>query len=131
MHVQQIVELYEAPLAEFRHRAMLINVNRMSPDTDMQTAVSFAWKVDVARARKAEVILATVRGMIRGAYIADAWKEATTENFPGRPTLEGRYGFIGHEAPGEMQAAYLNKRVPDRYRRRGSANPIRYVEPLG
>lgn len=52
---------------------------------------------------------------------------ATTENFPGRIDAPGRMGFRGREAPSEMQDLYVGKRVPDEFRRRGAANPIRYT----
>ena len=65
--------------------------------------------------------------LIVGAFVADAWLDATVENFPGRAGAPGRLGFIGHEAPEDLRAMYVRKRVPDEYRRRGAANPIRYT----
>jgi hypothetical protein len=73
------------------------------------------------------VILPARQGLIVGAFVATRWHEATAENFPGRETLPGRFGFEGEEAPEEMQSLYVGKRVPDEYRRPGSANPIRYT----
>lgn len=85
---------------------------------------------DVARASKAEVILATVRGLIVGAFIPTEWKKATPDNFPGVSVSDSdakRYGFDGYEAPNEIANLYVGKRVPDRLRKRGAANPIRYT----
>ena len=73
------------------------------------------------------MILATVQGLIRGAYIAHEWLEATSANFPNREPAPGRFGFIGEEAPAGVKDLYLGKRVPDEYRKRGSANPIKYT----
>ena len=73
------------------------------------------------------MILATRKGLIVGAFIASEWLDATSENFPGRESVPGRYGFNGYEAPDEIESMYVNKRVPDEYRKPGSANPIRYT----
>lgn len=79
------------------------------------------------KAKKAEVILATVQGVIKGAFIAEKWLEASAANFPGRQDIPGRYGFVGREASAELQKLYVGRRLPDEYRKRGAANPIRYA----
>jgi len=48
-------------------------------------------------------------------------------NFPGRVPAPGRFGFIGREASPELGQRYVGKRVPDEYRKRGAANPIKYT----
>jgi hypothetical protein len=66
--------------------------------------------------------------MIVGVYLAERWMPATVQNFPG--TLEDRpkrWGFLGHEAPAEIRDQYIRHRLPDSLRRRGAANPVRYV----
>jgi len=72
--------------------------------------------------------LSTLQGLIVGAFVADDWLEATPENFPGHPDgAPGRLGFVGREAPVALQKLYVGKRVPDEYRKRGAANPIKYT----
>ncbi|MBI2708834.1 MAG: hypothetical protein HYX34_03970 [Actinobacteria bacterium] len=127
MHALEIVRRYAAEPAQFQHRALLISVNRSAADASLYEATRFAWKISAAKARQAEVILATLQGMIVGAFVADAWLEATTENFPGRDTVPGRIGFVGTDAPDEIKRMYLGKRVPDEYRRPGAANPVKYT----
>jgi hypothetical protein len=73
------------------------------------------------------VILATVQGLIVGTFVADKWLDATAANFPGRGDAPGRVGFEGQEAPADIRNLYLWKRVPDEYRKRGAANPIKYT----
>ena len=118
-------------VAEFRHRVLLININQQFREgaslDELYEATRFAWKVSKSRAEKAEVILTTYQGEIRAAFIADEWLETTPENFPGRRTAPGRFGFIGREASSDIQNIYVGKRVPDVFRKRGAANPIRYV----
>ncbi len=125
----------ETEKADIRHKALLINVNQStkgelfygSKDSSLYEATRYAWKVSKSRAEKAEVILATYQGIIKGAFVADKWLEATPENFPDRNPARGRFGFIGCEASPDIQNLYVGKRVPDEFRKRGAANPIRYV----
>ena len=127
MHAQEIISRYSADPAVFMHRAILISVHRSATERSLYEATRFAWKLSKARARQAEVILPTIRGLIVGAFVPDEWLEATRENFPGREDRPGRIGFVGHEAPKEVRELYMGKRVPDEYRKRGAANPIRYT----
>ncbi len=127
VHAKEIIERYAAEPAIFQHKALLISVNRSAAESSLYEATRYAWKVSSSKAQQAEVILATVQGLIRGAFVANAWFPATSANFPGRADVPGRYGFVGDEAPLEIRALYVGKRVPDEYRKRGSANPIKYT----
>ena len=121
----------DTEVAEFRHRVLLININRQFREgaswDEVYEATRFAWRVSKSKAEKAEVILATYQGEIKAAFIADEWLATTSENFPNRKTSPGRFGFIGREASPDIQELYVGKRVPDEFRKRGVANPIRYV----
>lgn len=99
MHAREAIQRYEAEPAVFQHRALLINVNRSSAESDLYDATRYAWKISPVKAAKAEVVLAVVQGLIIGAFVAERWLAATPENFPGRPEASGRYAFEGHEAP--------------------------------
>jgi hypothetical protein len=127
MHAQEIIRRYSAEPAVFRHKALLISVNRSAADRDLYEATRYCWKISRRKAKQAEVILATLRGLIVGAYVAEDWLDATPENFPGREESPGRLGFVGREAPADVSALYVDKRVPDEYRKRGAANPIKYT----
>lgn len=131
MHAVEVIQRYAAEEAEFsQHKVMLISINRSVDETELFHATRLAWRVDVDRASKAEVVLATTRGLIVGAFVPTEWKKATPENFPGIPVSESdgkRYGFDGGYAPDEIANLYVGKRVPDRFRKKGAANPIRYT----
>jgi hypothetical protein len=131
MHAKEIMSRYAAAPAVFKHRAILISINRSAAATSTYEATRFAWKISRQRALKAEVVLATVQGMIVDAFIADAWLDATPDNFPGRESVPGRLGFVGHEAPPEIKKLYVNRSVPDEFRKPGAANPIKYTWKRG
>lgn len=127
MHAVEVIRKYEAPPAVFQHRAILISVNRSLGDRSLYEATRYAWKVSLPKVRRAEVVLPTRLGLIVGAFTPLRWLEANEENFPDREARPGRYGFVGNEAPAEVRQLYVGKRVPEQYRKPGSANPIRYV----
>ncbi len=127
MHAREIISRYAAPPAVFAHKVLLIGVNRSAAETSLYEATRYSWKVNRKKAVQAEVVLATRHGVIVGAFVADKWLEATEANFPGREPVPGRFGFIGREATSEVKAVYVGKRVPDEYRKRGAANPIKYT----
>ncbi|MEX2093042.1 MAG: hypothetical protein WD971_10220, partial [Pirellulales bacterium] len=79
------------------------------------------------RAEKANVVLATRHGLIVEAFVLCKWLAATSENFPGREPSPGRWGFIGNVAPPEIRKRYVGKRVPDEFRKKGAASPIKYT----
>lgn len=128
MHSAQIIERYKAKDATFQHKAVIITINRTALERGEYEAVRYAWKIDPEKARKAELVLAVLQGLIVGVFVADEWLRATTQNFPG--TLEdrqGRWGFKGHPAPESITKLYYRHRLPESMRKRGAANPIRYV----
>lgn len=128
MHAKEIIRRYSAEPAIFEHKALLISVNRSAAERSLYDATRYAWKISRRKAEQAEVVLSTVQGLIVGAFIADQWLEATAANFPGlADAAPGRLGFIGHDAPVPLQELYVGKRVPDEYRKRGAANPIKYT----
>jgi hypothetical protein len=127
MHAKQIIQRYEAKEADLRHRVLMISVNRTVMDQkDVYEAVRYAWKLDPVKARKADVVLAVQQGLIIGAFTATQWLQATSTNFPGRQDMPGRWGFVGRVASEAMTKLYVARRMPDRYRKKGAANPVRY-----
>ncbi len=127
MHALEIVRRYAAEPAVFEHRALLINVSRSATESSLYDATRYAWKISPTKATRAEVVLAVSQGLIRDAFVADRWLPATAENFPGREPAPLRFGFVGDRAPEALRARYVGKRIPDDYRKRGSANPVRYT----
>lgn len=126
MHAEEIIKRYSAEPAVFQHKAMLINVNRSAIESSVYEATRFAWRVNKQQAEKADFVCAVHQGIIVGVFVVDEWLEANSNNFPGREDMPGRYGYNGREAPFEIKQLYIGKRIPDKFRRKGAANPIKY-----
>ncbi len=127
MHARGIVNRYQADVAEIKHRAILINVNRSATESSLYEATRYAWKISPSKAQRSEIVLAVRYGMIIAVFNAKKWLPATFENFPGHEPRPDRYGFIGTEAPDRIRKMYVGKRIPDKYRKKGASNPIKYT----
>lgn len=135
-NINEIVTSYQAQTVEIIDDALLISINRTALERGVYDAVRFAWKLTPSEAKKAKIILATVQGVIKGVFVAEQWLEATQENFPNfmllgedvynHETRSRRYGFIGEIAPQEFQTKYLGKRIPEKFRKKGASNPVKY-----
>ncbi|MCY4113878.1 MAG: hypothetical protein OXG33_08070 [Chloroflexi bacterium] len=114
---------------EVREPLLLISIAQTHGEgQDPYHAVQYAWKVDVERARRCNLVLARVGAKVVGAYRPYEWLEATRENFPSREPHSGRWGFYGREAELAVWQYYRKRQVPAHLRTsRGS--PIRYSEP--
>ena len=127
MHAEEAIRRYSAPIAIFKHRALLITVNRSATEVSLYEATRYAWKVARTKVIQAEVILSVVQGLIVGAFIAREWLPATPENFPNREPMLGRFAFNGSVAPPDLSQYYVGKRLPDIFRKPGAANPVKYT----
>jgi hypothetical protein len=129
MHANQIIERYEAETADFQHKLIVISINKSALDqVSIYEATRCAWKIDPKKAEKFEFVLAVQQGLIIGVFKPEKWLPATPKNFPNNLIKrDGRWGFEGTEAPDKIKNLYLRKRIPEDFRKKGAANPIRYV----
>jgi len=127
MHAQEIVNKYHAEPADFRHRAIIINVNRSATESSLYEATRYAWKISPQKASRAEIVCAVRFGIIVAVFVAEKWLPAIQEHFPGREPVPDRYGFIGADASDTIRRMYIGKRLPDEFRKQGAANPIKYA----
>ncbi len=135
-NVEEIMSIYESEMVEINDKAVIISINKSALEKSIYDATRFAWKININEACKAEFIIATVQGIIKGVFIAHEWKEATAANFPELKLIDEdiydesirlkRFGFIGESASKEILDKYINKRIPDKFRKKGASNPIKY-----
>ena len=114
---------------EVREPLLLISIARTFREgEDPYRAVQYAWKVNIARARCYNLVLARVGATVVGAYRPYEWLAATRENFPSREPHPGRWGFYGREAESAVWHDYVGRRVPDDLPM-SRGGPIRYCDP--
>lgn len=127
MNAIEIIHKYAAEEADIRHNILMITINKSILNHEIYDSVRFAWKVNAKKAAQADYILAVKQGVICGIFIAEQWKEANKENFPEfNVNIDGRFGFIGREAEDSIKKLYMRKRIPEIFRQKGAANPIKY-----
>lgn len=125
MHVDEIVRKYVAPEMEASppERLILININkiidRSSPES-VYAQLKGNWKVNPARAEKAQYVIAVYRGLAVGIYTAEKWHESV--EYPGRYWFDGRAAqadiwerFVGKGGKRISNEAMKHVRFPVRY----------------
>ncbi len=83
-------------------------------DNDIYQAVRYAWSLSKNRVFDIKMVAAVVNGVIRKTYKVDRWYYVSERD---------RYAFDGTE----INTPYLNKRIPDEYRKKGMASPTIYT----
>ncbi|MDF1871556.1 hypothetical protein [Vannielia sp.] len=137
MNVIEIIDKYALPEidVEPEEKLVLININRLEDRSDVcaiYQQTRLAWRISKSRADAADYILAVVKGVVVGAFVANEWLDATHANFPDRVPMGGespdRKGFNGTPAPKNA----WEKFVGDRGKRisiegmKHIQNPVRY-----
>ena len=128
-HADEIIKAQTLEPFELGVPLILINIAALWNVLETYQATRGVWKLDPNRAKRYELILGHARGIVRGAFRPEKWLPATTDNFPLlEHDIDGRWGFEGTIAEASVWDRYVGKRVPDRYRPKGAANPIRYCD---
>jgi hypothetical protein len=103
-----------------RDRLLLVSVAKTWKKLGVYDAARYAWRVDRRRVENVDLVLACVKGIVKGVFIPSAWLdaspgEASRRNFPGFTwTHHGqRWGFVGRPASDESRKRYEDKKVPD------------------
>lgn len=114
------------------HSLMLILLSNLSGEEspgEIYDRTRFAWKTKLDRARKVDFVIShNSNEEILGIYKPNTWLKADSEEFSSlmRGSHPDRVGFIGEVAPKEIYDLYFNCSTPSR--KKGAANPIRYIE---
>jgi uncharacterized protein len=130
-HAVEIVAEYTAEPFEAREPLILISIGKTYDDKDrsIYEAVRGCWVINPERARKHKLVLAHRRGIVVGVFRPTEWLPSTTANFRWHIGNENRWGFVGDPADEETARIYMRKRVPEAYRAKGAANPVRFINP--
>jgi hypothetical protein len=137
MNHHQLMAKYALPSLDedIAEKLVLININAIEDQSDKSAIydqVRYAWRLSKDRACKADYILAVVRGVVKGVFIADQWLDANRKNFPeldrAQNDIPGRYGFHGSIAPDDVWDRFVGnagKRITNEDMMH-IQNPIRY-----
>ena len=112
------LETYEEP-NNIKYIIIKTTPDRINNDCNgsLYDAVRYSWKVSKNRVDKIRYVLGVVNGIVKEIYEVEKWQLADNEV---------RYEFIGHVAPEEIRSIFKDKRIPEKYSKKGSANPIQY-----
>ena len=120
-NASELAKRYEAKEIEFDpgHKIMVIKIKSSTVEEtgSVYEAVRNSWKVSLARAKRVKYVLAIVDGICKGVFAPDDWRITDDPD---------RYEFEGQEVSGKISKMYLDKRIPDRMRRKGMAAPFLY-----
>ncbi len=130
-HAVEVIAEYAAEPFEAHEPLILISIGKSYEEADksIYEAVRGCWVIDPKRAKKHKLVLAHRRGIVVGAFRPTEWLPSTIANFPWHTGDDGRWGFTGEPAEEETARLYVRKRVPEMYRAKGAANPVRFISP--
>lgn len=111
------------------HNLLVVSISKsVSEKADIYNAARYAWRLNVARARQADYVIAHKSGEVIGVFEVDEWLNATDVAFKGMGDAdESRWGFHGRVAPSEVLMQYFGKQLPEGFIKRGASNPVRFI----
>lgn len=83
---------------------------------DYYAAMRGDWRLSINRAREYNYALCAVDGIVKKVYKIDRWDAVDN----------GRIRFTGREAEAVVSQLFVDKRLPNRYIKRGMAAPVLY-----
>ena len=134
-HVREIMLQYSAEEFVVREPLILISISQLWDRWGVYDAVRGLWRMKIGRAKQFDLVLAQVKGLVRGAFRPKKWMFGTPDNFElhdwshNPRKYSKRICFDGEEAESEVWNMYVGKRVPAKYMKKGAANPVRYLYP--
>jgi hypothetical protein len=130
-HVLEIIAEYAAQPFKANEPLILISIGESykDPTKNIYDAVRGTWRIDKKKVNKYRLVLAHRRGLVLDAFRPTRWLSATKADFPWLDEDLPRIGFEGDPADEATAKLYIGKRVPDQYRAKGAANPVRLIQP--
>lgn len=111
-------EEYEEP--DFKYIIIKVNDRVLQErNNDLYETARCAWKVSLNKAKECQYCFATLNGVVKGVYTIDGWQ-------PDHWGEQNRFELYGKEAPKEIRERFINKRLPEKYRKKGMASPFLY-----
>ena len=126
-------------ISSFTDNCMIVNISlSITYDGSIYDAARRCWRASKTRAEAADYVLAVADGIVKGVFKPEKWNVTTAKECEeeknrcmtmgvnmGECIPENRIRFIGCEAPDDIKKKYLDKAIPDEYRK--SQNPVQYT----
>ena len=80
-----------------------------------------AWRLNINEAKKYPYVLSVTNSIVKEVYEVDKWQPCQERN--------GRFEFIGKVAEKEIRDLFIDKKIPEKYRKKGQASPVLYYKP--
>jgi hypothetical protein len=119
-------------LSGFNDKCIIIKIHQktVSERGSVYHAVRHCWRINIDRANRADYVLGVINGVVKGVFKPGDWfyfpeKECKSLNCGNKKIPCGRKAFNGKDADENAKNKYLDKYIPDEYRR--SRNPILYT----
>ena len=127
MQASEAMVRFAKPLESFSHRALLIRVFHMSLGASLFDEVRQPRRINLTKAKTAEVILAIRDDVVLGAFVATRWHRGMTLEFPNSLALKQHAGFEGHPASFDVARQYQGRRVHPDLLPRSEGWSVRYA----
>jgi hypothetical protein len=114
MHVEAIVRKYQAPRLTRNHRIVFFTLRRDSVRSlGAYEACRGIWRMSMSRARRAELAMPVMEGIVIDVFEPKIWLKASVDDFPlhTRYDVEGRIGFSGRQANEATRKMYVGHRL--------------------
>lgn len=116
---------------QITHKVIAISINRsyarVKNSTDLYDYTRGIWRVDLAKARKAEYAFALAGGVVKEVYKIESWHPAGATQYKSDRDFYGddktkRKEFVGRIADEDIRKRYVGKLIEGR----SFGQPIRY-----
>jgi hypothetical protein len=122
----------ENKISEFSDKCIIIKIRDNYPT--LYERVRRCWKRNKERAEQADYVLAVIKNKVEGVFEPSQWYYIPMEECKkigldcnNRKQPCRKIGFVGKEADADVQSKYLNKYIPDKYRKTGARAAFLYT----
>ena len=109
------IEIYSEP-QDINYIICKVNQDRIAK-CGYYNGTKEGWILKLEKVKNYKYVLCVVNSIVKKVYEVDSWQQCKNSR---------RIKFNGKEASQEISSVFLEKRIPDIYRKKGCANPVQY-----
>lgn len=92
--------------------------NAINNNGNLYEATRRAWRANLERAKKVNIVLSVIGGIVQEVYEVSEWYRSSES--------ESRIEFYGKPAKDEIANLFRGKMIPENYRKKGMSSPFLY-----